>query len=213
MKYEYTSMALGELEANCYMIDCGGNRAAVVDPGDEPELILAAAAERGLNISAVLLTHGHFDHVGAARAVSEASGGCPGVCPGTCPVYLNSGDLDLPKELSEGLYRTADCSEGDVITVGEAEFKVMQTPGHSAGSVCYVCGELLFTGDTLFFNSRGRTDLPGGSPLKMKESLARLAALRGSYTVLPGHGPATSLGRERKANPFMADALRSRRRS
>ena len=113
-----------------------------------------------------------------------------------------------PSRLSRGIYRTASYSEGDVITVGEAEFAVMQTPGHSMGSVCLLCGGLLFTGDTLFYRSCGRTDFPGGSPKLMRQSLARLAGVPGNLTVLPGHGPATTLGHERETNPYMTKAMR-----
>ena len=200
MEYEYTVLTLGELEENCYIIDCSSGLAAVVDPGYEPNTVLSAVAERGLKVGAVLLTHGHFDHVGGAKEISKASG--------SCPVYLNDVDLELPSRLSCGIYRTAAYSEGDVITVGEAEFAVIQTPGHSMGSVCLLCGGLLFTGDTLFYRSCGRTDFPGGSPKLMRQSLARLAGMPGNPTVLPGHGPATTLGHERETNPYMTKAMR-----
>ena len=192
----------GPVSANTYLvIDEKTGDAALIDIGEcTAEILAALQDERIRNFRYILLTHGHFDHVGGAKEISKASG--------SCPVYLNDGDLELPSRLSCGIYRTAAYSEGDVITVGEAEFAVMQTPGHSMGSVCLLCGGLLFTGDTLFYRSCGRTDFPGGSPNLMRQSLARLAGMPGNPTVLPGHGPATTLGHERESNPYMTKAMR-----
>ena len=196
-KHEYYTFPLGEIGANCYIVDCGGGTAAVIDPGDEAEVIVGELERLHLCPGAVLITHGHFDHVGAARELSARYG---------CRVWMSRADLDLPEGLAGDAFCTDGYGEGDRVTVGDAEFAVISTPGHSRGSVCLILADLIFTGDTLFYNSCGRTDFPGGSAADMRKSLARLVAMPGNYTVLPGHGAATSLERERRGNPFMIRA-------
>lgn len=187
------TLTLGEYQTNCYLIsdDCG--KTAVIDPGYEPETVLAKTRELQLSIGAILLTHGHFDHVGAVRPLAEAI---------RCPVWLHKNELRLPPFLTAGkLYYTDTYAEGDTVSVGGLTFMVIETPGHTSGSVCLRCGETLFSGDTLFAGSCGRVDL-GGSRPDMRQSLARLAAIPENLTVLPGHGPATTLDREREFCPW-----------
>ena len=197
MSERYFRLPLGRLETNCYTVDCGGGIAAVIDPGDEPGAVEKLLEDKGLRAGAVLITHGHFDHVGAARALNEKYG---------CPVWRSDKDSKLPQPLAGDGFYTELYGDGDTVAVGKMEFRVIATPGHSMGSVCLVCGDLLFTGDTLFCGSCGRTDFPGGSAARMAGSLAVLAALPGNYTVLPGHGPVTDLDTERACNPFMKTA-------
>lgn len=181
------TLPLGELGTNCYLISDDQGRTAVIDPA-EAAPVLHVAAEAGLQLQAVFLTHGHYDHVGGVPGLMEAL---------HCPVYGSESDLALPPWLRGALKLTDFYAEGDEIAVGELTFRVMQTPGHSTGSVCLACGDVLFSGDTLFAGSYGRTDFPGGDHGAMARSLARLAALPGQRTVYPGHGPATSLDAER----------------
>lgn len=188
-------LMVGPLQTNCYLVADESGVCAVIDPGDEPEKILAYAREHGLRICAVLLTHGHFDHVGGVRAIAQAT---------ACPVWMHEKDLTLRTAMTVAApYYTDLYAEGDEVAVGSLRFLVMETPGHTPGSVCLLCENTLFTGDTLFAGSCGRTDL-GGNAQDMRRSLARLAALRENYTVCPGHGAGSTLEAERAGNPYLA---------
>ena len=201
-------MPLGSLGANCYLVaDPASGRCAVIDPGDSGDQLAALLAGRGLTLDCILLTHGHFDHVGGVRALQAATG---------APVYMSSNDLSLPGQLSSDLPTAfIDLSQkaGSTVTVGCLTFEVLETPGHSPGSVCFLAREagadaVLFTGDTLFQGSCGRMDFPGGSPAEMNRSLAQLGRLPGNYRVYPGHGGETTLDIERRSNYFLQEALR-----
>lgn len=188
-------LTVGPLQTNCYLVADESGVCAVIDPGDEPEKILAYAREHGLRICAVLLTHGHFDHVGGVRAIAQAT---------ACPVWMHEKDLTLRTAMTAAApYYTDFYAEGDEVAVGSLRFLVMETPGHTPGSVCLLCENTLFTGDTLFAGSCGRTDL-GGNAQDMRRSLARLAAIRENYTVCPGHGAGSTLEAERAGNPYLA---------
>ena len=187
-------LPVGPLETNCYLVADESGACAVIDPGDTPEKILSCAREHGLRIGAVLLTHGHFDHVGGVRAVAQAT---------TCPVWMHSKDLTLRTAMTTSApYCTDTYAEGDEVAVGALRFEVMETPGHTPGSVCLRCGNALFSGDTLFAGSCGRTDL-GGDAREMRKSLARLAAIPENLNVYPGHGGSTTLDAERAGNPYL----------
>ncbi len=191
---------LGPLGTNCYVVSDEGTRAcAVVDPGGAGEAVARWLREQGLTPVCVLLTHGHFDHVGGVKALMAQF---PDL-----PVYVHEADTRLTPDMSQGLCWTDTYGEGDSLTVGALTFRVLHTPGHTPGSVCLRTEDALLTGDTLFAGSCGRTDFPGGSWSQMRASLGRLASLEGDLQVLPGHGPASTLAAERASNPYMKEAL------
>ena len=185
------TLILGEYQVNTYLVSDERGNCAIIDPGYEPQTILKAA--EGLNICAILLTHGHFDHVGAVREIAAKT---------NCAVYVHEKELQLPPFLTAGaLYYTGTYDEGDAVQIGDLTFTVLHTPGHTAGSVCLKCENVLFSGDTLFASSCGRTDL-GGSSAQMRQSLKRLAEISENLTVCCGHGNSTTLDRERAYNPY-----------
>ena len=190
------TLPLGDYQTNCYILHQEGNRdCVIIDPGYEPEIILSYLSEKGLTIQAILLTHGHFDHVGAVRELAAQT---------DCQVYLNPKELAMPPMLTAGpLYYTNSYGEGDQLDIAGISLQVLETPGHTPGSVCLITENNLFSGDTLFCGSCGRTDLPCGDHRAMTESLKRLAALREDYTVFPGHGSNTTLAWEQKTNPYL----------
>ena len=196
------TLPLGAYQTNCYIIQ-NGEHCAIIDPGYEPDTILGFLAKHGLTADAILLTHGHFDHVGAVEKIVEKTG---------CALWMCEGDWSQRiSPLTSYFYPIANCDftevqfceEGQEISAAGLSFRVLETPGHTHGSVCYLCGDAMFSGDTLFAGSCGRTDLPGGDWNTIQESLQRLAALEGSYTVYPGHGDSTTLAAERQYNPYM----------
>lgn len=190
------TLPLGAYQTNCYILHQeGASSCVVIDPGYTPEVVLSFLDGQGLTLEAILLTHGHFDHVGGVRDLAAETG---------CKVYLNPNDLSMPPRLTAGpLYYTDTYSEGDTITPAGISFQVLSTPGHTPGSVCLIAENFLFSGDTLFAGSCGRTDLPGGSTSAIRASLRRLAALPQDYSVHPGHGESTTLAWEKQYNPYM----------
>ena len=189
-------LPLGAYQTNCYIAwGEGSDDCIVIDPGYAPEQVILEAEDLGKLITAVLLTHGHFDHVGGVRGIAERLG---------CPVYLHEQELSQPEAMTAGpLYYTHTYGEGDVLKLAGLTIRVLHTPGHTPGSVCLMTEDTLFAGDTLFQNSIGRTDFPGGSYAQIQESLNRLKNLPGETKVLPGHGPATTIAEETKLNPFL----------
>lgn len=205
---EVFTMPVGMLAANCYIVYEGKN-AVLIDPGDEADRILEKVREKGLAVSHILLTHGHFDHIGAVEEVKRQAG---------AQVCIHTGDADMltsaDKNLSRMIgmpYATAGAdtllSDGEVILTGGLEIKVIATPGHSPGGVCFAAGDCLFTGDTLFQGSAGRTDFPGSSTAILSESLQKLNTMSGDFKVFPGHGPSTTLEAEKRSNPFMRGSI------
>ena len=198
------TLVLGAYQTNCYIVhDDSSKSCAVIDPGYEPEKILATLEALGLTVDAVLLTHGHFDHVGAVEALVSRTG---------CKLWMKEADYtQKPSPIASFFYPIHDCDftevcfceEGEQIHAGGLMFTVLETPGHTWGSVCYRCEDVIFTGDTLFAGACGRTDLPGGDAQWLRRSLARLAALEADPTVYPGHGESSSLAREKRYNPYL----------
>ena len=189
-------LPLGSYQTNCYIVwDENADECIVIDPGYEPETVLLAVNRLKKNLTAILLTHGHFDHVGAVKDL---------VAETDCKVYIHEYDLSLPATLTAGpLYCTNVYDEGDVLRLAGLTVRVLHTPGHTPGSVCLMIEDNLFSGDTLFRDSCGRTDLPGGNPAEIFKSLRRLATLGGDFRVLPGHSMETTLEEERQCNPYM----------
>jgi len=190
------TMPLGAYQTNCYL--CWGDDSDtcfVIDPGYQSQTVLDWIRSTGKTLQAILLTHGHFDHVGAVRELAAKTG---------CDVYLCADDLSMPEQLTAGpLYYTRLYGEGDVLHLAGLSVRVLHTPGHTPGSVCLITGNALFSGDTLFQGSCGRTDLPGGSWATILQSLKRLRQLDTNYTVYPGHGAATTLDDEKHFNPYL----------
>ena len=186
-------LTLGLYQTNTYLLS-NDREAVVIDPGYEADTILDAL--QGRTLKAVLLTHGHFDHVGAVKELVAETG---------CEVYIHPAEAALPPMITAGqLYYTHTYAEGDTVCpIDGMELTVLHTPGHTPGSVCLLWKDQMFSGDTLFEGSCGRVDLPGGDPRVMMESLRRLASLQADYHVHPGHGGSTTLAQEKRYNPYL----------
>ena len=197
-----TAMQVGMIGTNCYLLrDETTNAAALVDPGDEGEAILEILQNAGAELKCILLTHAHFDHTGGVKELRKA---LPDV-----PVYLHPLDAcRLGTQEMPDIGATLPYDEGDTVQVGSLTVKVLHTPGHTPGGVTLMVENqgVLFTGDTLFRGSMGRTDLMGGNYQTIMQSLARLAGLEGDWHVLPGHEMASTLEQERKTNPYLMQA-------
>ena len=204
------TLVLGPIETNCYIVtDENTLECAVIDPGADGSTVLDYLEGNHLNCRFILLTHGHFDHTGAVEDVRAETGAA--LCMSGKDDGVTVGGEYYRYRAPEG---TRFFSDGDLIRVGGVSFEVIETPGHTPGSVTFLCTQdgtedrALFTGDTLFRDSCGRTDFPGSSTDDMLRSLKRLAELPGDYEVYPGHMDSTTLDRERRVNYFIAAALR-----
>ena len=200
-------LALGLLQTNCYILATEQKNALAVDPGGEPERLLAFLKEKGLTLRLMAFTHGHFDHIGAASRLQDETGAQTAVPAGDEDIFCNPalGGSGLFPNFNGYTPRRPDIlyGDGDRITLDGISLTALHTPGHTKGS-SVLCGEgILFSGDTLFAGSCGRTDLYGGDERQILQSLQKIAALPGDWRVLPGHGPETALGVERKSNPYM----------
>jgi len=202
-------LPVGMLQCNCSIFgDETTREALVIDPGDEIEQILAILARHELTVKAIVITHAHIDHIGGAKKLKAATG---------APVWMNLNDLELYENLDmqaqwlgiEPPERTSidvPARDGDILTIAGAGFEVRHTPGHTQGSLCLwiPSGNKLVAGDTLFRDSIGRTDLPGGNQRQIFVSIRdKLLNLPDDAIVIPGHGPATTIGREKQFNPFL----------
>ena len=194
------TLPAGILRANCYLVTEDGKTAVLIDCGGaEP---LAFAARQGLEIGFVLLTHGHFDHIGGCAALARA--GAKIGCLKEETSLIRSAD-NLAEEVGVSVLPFEigfTVSDGEKLSLCGMEIEVIATPGHTPGGACFKIGNALFTGDTLFCESVGRTDFPGGNAVKLRESVRRLLSLDGDCDVYPGHDEQTSLDHERKYNPY-----------
>ena len=199
-------LQLGPLRANCYIVETAPGRCVAIDIGGDSRLLLEFLKMKKLRLSKILLTHGHFDHMGGAEAVRKATG---------AEIYIHEFDAHMIQSASASLAANMSFMTFEPITDwtsiygdcfindGDYTFKVLHTPGHSRGSVCYICDDVIFSGDTLFCCSVGRTDFPDSSASDMTYSLNKLAHLVGDYKVYPGHNESTTLDYERVSNPFL----------
>ncbi len=191
---EILRLVVGVLATNCYIVVSGKKNAFIIDPGDDAATIRDACAQRGIRPGFVVNTHGHIDHIKANSALK-------------LPVAVHAADgkmISNPKKnlmtaffgTFEGVQPDRELKEGDRFELDELTFDVWHTPGHSPGGICLVGHGVVFSGDTLFCDGVGRTDIPGGSAVKLQASLRRLGSLPDDTVVYPGHGPKTTIGRE-----------------
>lgn len=208
------NMQVGFMGVNCYIVISDNHHAAVIDPGADADGILELLKESGASLNKILLTHGHFDHVGAVKKLKRETG---------AQVYIHEKDAYRLKKInvSSELLMDPDVSaadyvdipadvimkDGDIIELDDLSFQVVHTPGHSQGSVTFVLAKNLFTGDTLFYQEVGRTDLEGGNYNQLLNSIKNLMDFPDDYSVLPGHGQFSIIGHERKYNPYVEKAL------
>ena len=204
MKIE--NMVVGPLQVNCYIVyDEESLDAMVIDPGDDAERIIRFIDDRKLAVSRIVCTHAHFDHIGAVGKLKEKTG---------APVLLSKGDFDIYMRADRqaalwgfqlGQPQEPDIypAEGDEIAVGKSRFRVLHTPGHSPGGICLYGEGVIFTGDTIFAGSVGRTDFPGGSMAELKRSFSGIISLPPETRIFPGHGPLTTVKKEKEFNFFV----------
>ncbi|MBN2429078.1 MAG: MBL fold metallo-hydrolase [Deltaproteobacteria bacterium] len=201
------TLVVGALQVNCYIVACEETRQAIViDPGDEGERIWEVVSAEGYELKQIVNTHGHFDHLGGNKFLVEKSG---------AQLLIHELDLNLLKtitghaakfglEVEPSPVPDRFLSDGDILKIGRLEARVLHTPGHSPGGICLLMGEHLFSGDTLFARSVGRTDLPGGDFATLLEGIRRqLLPLPDATVVHPGHGPDTTIGEEKALNSFI----------
>jgi hydroxyacylglutathione hydrolase len=206
----FETLVVGALQTNCYILGCERTRQAIViDPGDDPSDILAVLRQHRLSLERLVITHAHFDHLLAARPLQEATG---------APLYLAAGDrfqltsmrrtamLWLGRDPGEPPDVAGDLGPETPVPVGDLSLEIRRTPGHSPGGVTFVDheGRRAFTGDTVFAGSIGRTDLPGGSMEVLLDAIRReILSLPDDFSLLPGHGPRSTVLNERVSNPFL----------
>lgn len=200
------TIKVGELETNCYIFGDKNGEAVVIDPGDNADVIMQNVNKHNCTIKYIVLTHGHFDHIGAVAALKKQT---------QAKVIIHELDADCLTDATRNLSYymgmpeiqiEADSviKEGEIIEAGNRKLTVIHTPGHTAGSICLKAEEMLFSGDTLFKESAGRTDLPGGSSKQIMESInEKLMKLDDAMLVYPGHSECSTIGYERKHNPFV----------
>ena len=213
-KLEVHAIVVAPLMENTYLVaDQDTRDCMVVDPGSEPERILTEIQRLRLRVSLIVNTHGHMDHIGAVAALAQATGAPYAIHPADVPLAQNAGSgvittsmfpgFQLPPKPDRGL------ADGDSLTVDGLSFSVLETPGHTPGSVCLLGHGIVLTGDTLFRGSIGRYDLPGGDGQRLMASIrAKLIPLPDETVVYSGHGPESTIGREKRYNPFLREGFR-----
>ena len=200
---------VGPLACNCYVVgDPATKHAIVIDPGGDADDIAERIVERGLTITAIVATHAHFDHIIGAERLRALTGAPFHMHPSDAPLLpwmQESGRLFLGVDLPPPPEIDTPAAEGDALVAGTARFEVLHTPGHSPGSISLAAEGVLFSGDTLFAGSIGRTDLPGGDTQSLLDAVrAKLYVFDDDVPVYPGHGPPTTIGREKATNPFVS---------
>lgn len=200
------NLELGVLGANCYVVETAPAQCVAIDIGGDSQRFLAFLKEKKLRLTKILLTHGHYDHIGGVADVQNETG---------AEVYIHTDDayklesaeqslaVQIAREPFKAVKNYLSINGDTIINDGDLQFRVMHTPGHSSGSVCYICEDVIFSGDTLFRLSMGRTDFFDGSDGAMENSLIRISKLDGDYTVYTGHGGQTTLDFERRNNPYI----------
>jgi glyoxylase-like metal-dependent hydrolase (beta-lactamase superfamily II) len=203
------TLKVGELDTNCYIMrDVEKGTAVVIDPGADAEKIKNKLQELGVSVSLILLTHGHFDHILGVEELRDEKT--------TVAIHASDAHSLVERDIYSSMfsYDTRPFRRADVLFDKEGsyelcgfEFDVIHTPGHTDGSLCYIFGNVMFSGDTIFNNSIGRTDLMGGDDHKMYKSLKKLAAIQEDYIIYPGHATSTTLLNEKKNNPFLTQIV------
>lgn len=202
---------VGPLQENCWLVvDETAGEAVLIDPGAEPERLIALVEDSGARLVAIWLTHAHVDHVGAVPALMRRFDVPLALHPDDRPLYDRAPSIGLTygmhiEPLPEPLVALAD---GDVLTVGATRFTVVHLPGHAPGHVAFIGDDIALVGDVVFAGSIGRTDLPLSDPAAMRRSLERVARWPTHTTLYPGHGPSTTVARELASNPFLSGAAR-----
>ncbi|BCB97244.1 MBL fold hydrolase [Dissulfurispira thermophila] len=204
------SIVVGPLEVNCFIVaDDISKKAIVVDPGDEPDRIIDIIKSKDFIVKYIICTHGHFDHVGAVSDLKKETDAKVIIHKDELVIY--SAAKDMAAFWGYDLEPLPDpdvlVKDGEDITVEDMSFKVFHTPGHSPGSICLYSEGIVVTGDTIFAGSVGRTDFYGGDINKLRESFKRLMSLPENTRVLPGHGPETTIGREKRENMFIDELV------
>lgn len=205
------NVVVGPLQVNCFIVgDELSKESIIIDPGDEPDMIMDIIKKNSLKVKYILCTHGHFDHVGAVSDIKKETGAEILIHEDELIIYNAARDMaafwgydidPLPKP-------DKFVKNGDTVTIGKLSFSVLHTPGHSPGGICLYGNGILITGDTLFEGSVGRTDFYGGDMEKLKASFKRLMSLPNETRVLPGHGGETTIGREKMENMFSDELYR-----
>ena len=203
---EIHELVVGPLKTNCYIVTSDMNHAVIIDPGFDAEAIAAKIRELGAKPKFMLLTHGHFDHIGAVNGLKKTFPEMKSV------ILAEDEDICLdPSLISKeiGVVTKPDMlfADGDIVKLDDLTFRFMATPGHTKGCACIFVEDKIFTGDTLFSRGYGRTDLYGGSTRDMKASLKKIGAIEGDYEIYPAHGPHTTLKTEKYANPYLRKAM------
>lgn len=199
-------IVVGPLKTNCYIVTSDMNHAVIIDPGFDAEKIAAKVRELGAKPKFMLLTHGHFDHIGAVNGLKK-------IFPEMKSVILAEDEdicLDpslISKEIGVKTVPDMLFADGDIVKLDDLTFRYMATPGHTKGCACIIVEDKIFSGDTLFSRGYGRTDLYGGSTRDMKNSLKKIGAIEGDYEIYPAHGPHTTLKTEKYANPYLRKAM------
>lgn len=184
-------LVVGSIDTNCYLVWDEDNNAILIDPADNANIIFSKISEFNLNLNNIFITHGHWDHIGAVKELVQ-----------TYPATIMMHNDDKDSLISEGL-NIQLVEDGEEFNIGGRAYKIIHTPGHTPGSICISNGNNLFTGDTLFNGSVGRTDFPGGSTKDLMRSLDKLLELPETTVIYPGHGAITSMDIEIKINPYL----------